>query len=121
MVWQYKAGEGSALGGMEWGSAADGDNAYFAVSDGSRPKPGGVHAVRLDTGKAVWTAMPGPALCGQGRGCSAAQPAAVTVVPGLVFLGSMDGGFRAYSTKDGRVVWVQPEDIRVDDESPRER
>lgn len=23
--------------------------------------------------------------------------------------------------RDGRVVWVQPEDIQVDDESPRER
>lgn len=78
---------------------------YFAVADGNRPRPGGLHAVRLDTGKAVWTAMPGPALCGQVRGCSVARPAAVTAIPGLVFSGSLDGGFRAYSTKDGHVVW----------------
>lgn len=105
VVWQYKAGEGSAAGGMEWGSATDGENAYFAVADGNRPKPGGLHAVRLDTGKAVWTAMPGPALCAQVRGCSVARPAAVTAIPGLVFSGTLDGGFRAHSTKDGHVAW----------------
>jgi polyvinyl alcohol dehydrogenase (cytochrome) len=50
VVWQYRAGEGGVLGGIEWGSAADRTLAYFAVSDIRQPKPGGLHAVSLATG-----------------------------------------------------------------------
>ena len=50
IVWQYRAGQGSTLGGIEWGSAVDGERAYFAVSDVLLPKPGGLHAVSLATG-----------------------------------------------------------------------
>src|SRR5262249_44153303 len=39
-----------------------------------------------------------------GRG-SAAQGAAVTAVPGIVFSGSGDGGLRAYATDDGTLIW----------------
>ena len=105
VVWQYKVGEGSMNGGMEWGSAVDSENAYFPLSDVSRTNPGGLHAVSLDTGKPVWVAPPVVPKCGKVRGCSAAQPAAITVIPGAVFSGSLDGGIRAYSTKDGSVIW----------------
>jgi len=40
-----------------------------------------------------------------GRGCSAAQSAALTVIPGAVFSGSFDGALRAYSTATGDVIW----------------
>ncbi|HKF68411.1 MAG TPA: hypothetical protein VKB36_17815, partial [Vicinamibacterales bacterium] len=43
--------------------------------------------------------------CGNGRGCTAAQGAALTAVPGIVFSGSSDGGFRAYATDDGTLIW----------------
>ena len=33
VLWQYRAGKGSALGGLEFGSAVDSTQAYFAVSD----------------------------------------------------------------------------------------
>jgi polyvinyl alcohol dehydrogenase (cytochrome) len=29
----------------------------------------------------------------------------VTLTPGVVFSGSLDGHLRAYSTRDGRIVW----------------
>lgn len=103
--WQYRAGEGSSLGGMEWGSAADSDNAYFPVSDMYRPKPGGLHAVSLMTGERVWYAPPPPEKCATGPGCNAAQSAAITVIPGVVFSPSNDGALRAYSTKDGSIIW----------------
>ena len=32
--------------------------------------------------------------------------AAVSVMPGVVFSGSNDGGFRAYSTSDGSIIWT---------------
>jgi polyvinyl alcohol dehydrogenase (cytochrome) len=31
--------------------------------------------------------------------------AAVTLIPGVVFSGAMDGHLRAYSTKDGAILW----------------
>ena len=106
ILWQYRAGQGSALGGMEWGSAADAENVYFPVSDIFAEKPGGLHAVNLATGKRVWYAAPAAPVCGTpGRGCNAALAAAITVIPGIVFAGANDGALRAHSTKDGSVVW----------------
>jgi polyvinyl alcohol dehydrogenase (cytochrome) len=106
IVWEYRAGRGGALGGIEWGVAADGRLAYFPVADLTTPQPGGLHAVDLQTGQRSWFAPPvQPLLCGRGRGCNAAQSAAVTVIPGAVFSGAFDGGIRAYSTRDGAVIW----------------
>ena len=53
ILWQYRAGQGSALGGIEWGAATDGEHAYFAVSDILTKQPGGLHAVNLETGTRV--------------------------------------------------------------------
>ena len=83
----------------------DDQNAYFPNSDISLPKPGGLHAVQLSTGERVWYAPPPPPACGSGRGCNAAQSAAVSVIRGVVFSGSNDGVLRAYSTKDGSILW----------------
>lgn len=106
VTWQYRAAKGSALGGMEFGSAVDADQAYFAVADGNSPQPGGLHAVKLATGERAWYAPPPAPKCGApGRGCNAAILAAITVMPGVVFTGSNDGGVRAYSTKDGSLLW----------------
>jgi polyvinyl alcohol dehydrogenase (cytochrome) len=115
VLWQYRAGKGSALGGIEFGVAVDGEQAYFAVSDtvgppslGSDPtlQPGGLHAVKLATGQRSWFAAPPPPKCGAaGRGCNAAILAAITVIPGVVFTGSNDGGVRGFSTKDGALLW----------------
>jgi polyvinyl alcohol dehydrogenase (cytochrome) len=105
VVWRYRAGLGGSLGGMEWGSAVDERNAYFPVSDIQKEKPGGLHAVSLATGERTWYAPPPALLCKEGRGCNAALSAAITVIPGAVFAGSNDGSLRAYSTKDGAVLW----------------
>jgi polyvinyl alcohol dehydrogenase (cytochrome) len=107
VLWQYRAGKGSALGGMEFGSAVDAEQAYFAVSDTLGPAPGGLHAVKLIDGSRAWYAAPPPLRCtpAAGRGCNAALLGAITVIPGVVFTGSNDGGVRAYATKDGSLVW----------------
>ncbi|HTA45046.1 MAG TPA: PQQ-binding-like beta-propeller repeat protein [Bryobacteraceae bacterium] len=122
VLWQTQAGAGSALGGSQWGSAADGQNIYVAISDpgiggvadpksplGFRltldpKKGGGLHAIDLKTGKIVWDAK--PILCAAERtDCSPAQSAAVTAIPGVVFSGAVDGHLRAYSAKNGDVLW----------------
>jgi polyvinyl alcohol dehydrogenase (cytochrome) len=106
ILWQYRAGAGSALGGIEWGSAVDAEHAYFAVSDVFAEHPGGLHAVHLKSGERAWFAAPSQPKCplGQQR-CNSAQAAAITVIPGVVFSGSNDGALRAYSTRDGSILW----------------
>jgi polyvinyl alcohol dehydrogenase (cytochrome) len=104
LVWQYRTSAGGGMGG-QWGSAADGRQAYFSVNGTAGPNPGGMRAVKIDTGEEVWSKDAAEKLCGTVRGCSAAQGAAVTAIPGIVFAGSMDGGFRAHAADDGTIVW----------------
>ncbi len=102
VVWRYRVGAGSALGGIEWGFAVDAEKAYFANSDYLTPAPGGLAAVRLRTGELVWYADPHDPVC---AGCSPALLAAVTAIPGVIFSGAWDGLLRAYDTEDGAVLW----------------
>ena len=62
-----------------------------------------MNAVELRTGKLVWTA-PG-AGCAHKDPCKPSQNAAVTLFPGAAFSGTMDGRLRAYSTRDGKLLW----------------
>ena len=64
---------------------------------------GGLWALKLETGEEVWlTPHPG---CGDVPGCSPAQSAAVTAIPGLVFSGGLDGRLRAYFAENGKIAW----------------
>ena len=119
IVWERRVGRGSALGGIQWGPAADNDNIYVALSDiGIKLKQnpvggttvelnghqgGGIFAYDLATGERRWATA--PAGCGGQSNCSPAQSAAVSVVPGAAFSGSVDGHMRAYSTQNGKVLW----------------
>jgi polyvinyl alcohol dehydrogenase (cytochrome) len=106
VLWSVRVGKGGALGGVQWGNASDGQNVYVAVSDHYATKnlneAGGMFALKLATGERVWSTPP-PG-CGKPY-CSPAQSAAVTLIPGVVFSGSLDGHLRAYATADGRIVW----------------
>lgn len=105
VIWQYRAGQGSALGGIEWGSAADDRVMYVPVSDVLHAAAGGLHAIGLGSGERIWQTSPAAPACKGGMGCSAAQSAAISVIPGVVFSGAIDGHLRAYDTSDGRVLW----------------
>jgi polyvinyl alcohol dehydrogenase (cytochrome) len=106
LVWRYRAGGGSGLGGTQWGVAADGERAYVPVAEIYAPEPGGLHAIDLATGHRAWLAPPVPPVCGKpSRACSSALFSAVTAIPGVVFSPSNDGAVRAYSTRSGAVVW----------------
>ena len=127
IVWQRRVGRGGPVGGVQWGSAVDQDNVYVAVSDiGIRPSAegtagaqkalyggrsfllepgvgGGIYALKLATGEVVWrTPHPG---CRDVPGCSPAQSAAVTAIPGMVFSGGLDGHLRVYAASDGQIIW----------------
>ena len=115
ILWQSKVGQGGTLGGIQWGSATDGKMIYVALSDigflsqdamGRTLDPargGGMFAFRADNGERMW--MTPPPGCGERKQCSPAQSQAVTAIEGAVFSGSVDGHLRAYSTKDGKIVW----------------
>jgi polyvinyl alcohol dehydrogenase (cytochrome) len=108
VLWQTRLGQGSALGGIEWGPAADLENAYVAISDVINPqgRPGGLHAVKLLTGEKLWTTPPPELHCTPGaKGCNSAQSAAISSIPGVVFSGSVDGHLRAFLSKTGEIVW----------------
>jgi polyvinyl alcohol dehydrogenase (cytochrome) len=126
LLWQRRVGQGSKLGGVQWGGAADGDSVYVAVSDvkftpaaagtpGAQPSMfgvsflldpnagGGLFALDARTGAVRWhTPHPG---CNGNPGCSPAQSAAVTAIPGVVFSGGLDGHLRAYSATNGAILW----------------
>ncbi len=92
VLWQTKVGRGSALGGVQWGSASDGKNVYVAVSDiaflpppkpvAGQPAPqrrravnpdvgGGLFALDVVTGNRVWAAPKN--VCGDRPNCTPAQ------------------------------------------------
>jgi polyvinyl alcohol dehydrogenase (cytochrome) len=105
LLWEHKVGAGSALGGIEWGSAADERNGYFATADGQLgPKAGGLAAIDLASGAEVWRTAPPAGDC-TGAACVQAQSAAITAIPGVVFSGATNGIMRAYATGDGKVIW----------------
>lgn len=119
IVWQTRVGRGSANGGVQWGMSYDGQNLYAAVSDGAGKRTtgpdgrpvrildpavgGGLTALKISDGSKIWFAPPPD--CGTRPGCSPAQSAALTSMPGAVFSGTLGGILRAYSTEDGKVLW----------------
>lgn len=108
VVWRYQAASFDAgeFGAIVWGQAADASNVYVPVSNIQDPRhAGGLHAIALSTGRRAWYAPPAAPQCAPGAGCTGAQASAPSVIEGVVFAGSADGVLRAYSSRDGNIVW----------------
>ena len=109
LLWKKRIAHGGPLGGIEWGGAIDGDYAFYPISDYDFDHPlgggGGLFALDLRTGRKVWLAAPPKPSCLGVDGCSAAQMAPPTAIPGVVFAGSLDGHLRAHDARDGQVIW----------------
>ena len=106
-LWEARVGQGGALGGIEWGFAADAENVYVPVADvsGQNRKPG-LTALKINSGKKLWHTPAPPANCVWGTTrCYNSQSAAASVMPGIIFSGTSDGHLRAYTTKDGVIIW----------------
>lgn len=95
VVWKTQIVKKLALGMITFGGAADDQNAYFGL------RTGAIAAVKMDTGEQKWSTpiapSPGPGPKG--------ETAAVTAIPGAVFVGSWDGILRAFSSDDGHMLW----------------
>jgi len=125
LLWEVRiASRGPNVGpsvGVQWGMSTDGQNVYAATSASGRMRPtdpldtrrnildpmqgGGLTALRVRDGSVAWYAPPIVCAANAPSGCSPAQSAAVTAIPGMVFSASMDGHLRGYSAEDGKVIW----------------
>jgi len=107
LLWQAAVLRGT--GGVEWAHASDHRDVYVAFADRS-PQAGSDNAalasLAIASGKVRWLKRASQPTCAvQGRRCAPAHAHALTVIPGIVFSGSIDGHLRAYSTIDGMAVW----------------
>ncbi len=107
-LWRNKVGNGGALGGIEWGMAADAKQLYVAVADLGMPPPrgkAGLYALDPGSGEQRWNTPAPKAVCSYSGRCLIGQSAAPSVIPGLVLSTTIDGHLRAYEVKDGKIVW----------------
>ncbi len=112
VVWSQIVGPGGTTGGMQWGSATDGQQIYVAISNaqsqeyklqlsGETITGGSWSALDAATGKIIWqTADPAGAL----------DEAPMTVANGVVYAGSLASGqdsnnMYALSAKTGKILW----------------
>ncbi|MFC4053543.1 PQQ-binding-like beta-propeller repeat protein [Actinomadura syzygii] len=112
IVWQRQFSTpmpGGGLSGIQWGTSFDGQRLYIATYMGN---PGTLYAVDPVNGHVIWT-TPNPSDgCTTGGAaqypnvCKLAHPPAVSSTPGIVWEGSGDGKFRAYSSETGKVLWA---------------
>jgi len=107
LLWATQVGPGSALGGMEWGSATDGQRIYVAIGNlygipyNNIGAAGSWSALDPGTGKILWqTADPNGTL----------DLGPVAVANGVVYAGSMGGAPGAKSmfgldARTGAILW----------------
>ena len=112
VVWSRIVGPGGSLGGMQWGSATDGQQIYVAISNsdikqytletsGETINGGSWSALDAATGKIIWqTADP----------AGAKDVAPMTVANGVVYAGSIASGdglnnMYALDAKTGQILW----------------
>ena len=106
IVWSTVVGPGATLGGIEWGTATDGERIYAAVTNsGKKPYKlidgrtitwGAWSALDVATGRILWqTADPDRAL----------DMGSVSVANGVVYAPSMSGKMHALDSSTGKVLW----------------
>jgi len=119
LLWTRNIGAGGALGGIEWGIAADDKRVFagsadtvdqFSPATRANARPG-LAAIDPATGKVIWHVPTPNDPCSirssrfPNGGCAVGNSAAPAVIPGVVFAGSTDGWFRAHDAATGKIVW----------------
>jgi polyvinyl alcohol dehydrogenase (cytochrome) len=98
VLWEQDVARMITGGGGEtvFGGTVDQENAYFGLHSG------GLVAVDLKTGvEKWWVPLTAPEAMAQHRGIVAA----VSLIPGVLFSGGLDGMLRAVSPGNGRTIW----------------
>jgi polyvinyl alcohol dehydrogenase (cytochrome) len=125
VVWVDQVGPGGSLGGLEWGSAVDGQRVYAAVSNsgftpwtfstgltnGKTVQGGFWAAIDAATGKTLWetAASNPPAVTNSDipANAIALNIGPVTVANGVSFAGAVDanGTMYAFDASSGAILW----------------
>jgi polyvinyl alcohol dehydrogenase (cytochrome) len=115
VVWERSVGPGGVYGGIQWGSASDGQRVYVGLSNaGGRTytlQPSGVSwdggswaALDAATGTVIWQVMdPGMSTVVPGSPAMAMGP--VTVANGVLYCASMSGAMYALNAATGATLW----------------
>ncbi|HXB73029.1 MAG TPA: PQQ-binding-like beta-propeller repeat protein [Candidatus Acidoferrales bacterium] len=108
ILWSAVVGPGSTIGGIEWGTASDGERIYAAIANnlhnayklahnGPTITWGSWSALDARTGRIVWqTADPTK---------GAIDPGAMSVANGVVYAGSYSGLMHAMDARTGAILW----------------
>jgi polyvinyl alcohol dehydrogenase (cytochrome) len=108
IVWGTPVGPGASLGGIEWGTATDGQRIYVAIANSDHLPytlvPSGQHitwgawsALDVATGKILWqTADPTANTIDRGS---------VSVANGVMYAGSNSGQMYALDATTGNILW----------------
>src|SRR5712675_530243 len=107
ITWSTLVGAGGTLGGIEWGTATDGERIYVAIADsnhvpytltsGQQITWGSWSALDVNTGNILWqTADPTAGTIDTGS---------VSVANGVMYAGSYSGQMYALDTRTGKVLW----------------
>ena len=111
LVWQTQVGRGGIQGGVHFGMAADDKRVYVPISDMAdgrsydHPDRPGLHAVDLDSGEILWSALAPTDVCGDRPSCHPGISQAITVAGELVLAGGMDGVLRIHDADSGQQVY----------------
>ncbi len=108
IVWGTPVGPGASLGGIEWGTATDGQRIYVEIANsnhlpytlvpsGQQITWGAWSALDVATGKILWqTADPTPGAIDRGS---------VSVANGVMYAGSNAGQMYALEASTGNILW----------------
>jgi len=115
VLWRTKVGPGGILGGIQWGTAVDGQYVYVAVSNSRHTtyklEPSGMNwnggswaALSPATGEIVWQ-VPDPGLDPLNPNLPADSMGPVTVANGVLYAGSSSGAMYGFDTSSGNTLW----------------
>lgn len=134
VIWEQNSlSQGSALGGIHWGIAYDGERVFVPIADPPGNREGytsrpALHALNQETGEIIWTqkisasckfdrkkaiansAAGKPLDCFPAHGISAPP----TVAGDTVLVGNLEGMYRAYHTETGDLLWERNTNLAFD-------
>jgi len=107
VIWSTVVGPGATIGGIEWGTASDGQRIYIAIANykhlpytlisGQQITWGAWSALDVRTGKILWqTADPTSGTIDTGS---------VSVANGVMYAGSYSGEMYAFDARTGKILW----------------
>src|SRR5712672_2063621 len=107
IIWSTPVGAGGSLGGIEWGTATDGQRIYVAIGDnfhlpytlisGQKITWGSWSALDVATGKILWQ-IPDPT-------AGTIDTGSVSVANRDMYAGSYSGQMYALDTRSGKILW----------------